>query len=249
MSRYILSPVKGDPSSYKIFDTLRKKVVKNSSGVNTFTASTAQQFKRDLECLHDNRVKVKSVTDDPKVMKAFDFAAYCHGKAKQRRITTGDLYIVHPVSVMVTVAETNEYTSEMLQAALLHDVVEDTHVSLKQIKQRFGQPVAELVYWLTDISKPEDGNRTVRKAIDREHNAKAPSEAQTIKVADLIDNNVSIMEYAPDFAKVYIPEKEALLSRLVCADPLLRERAFKAIEDYFLREATSNAIDEYLSKR
>lgn len=236
MSRYILSPVKGDPSSYKIFDTLRKKVVKNSSGVNTFQTLTARQFMRDLECLHDCRVKVKSVTNDSKVVKAFDFAAYCHGKAKQRRITTGDLYIVHPVSVMLTVAETEGCTSEMLQAALLHDVVEDTHVGLKQIKRQFSQSVAELVYWLTDISKPEDGNRAVRKAIDREHNAKAPSEAQTIKVADLIDNSVSIMEYAPNFAKVYIPEKEALLSRLVCADSLLRERAFNVIDDFYVND-------------
>ena len=47
--------------------------------------------------------------------------------------------------------------------------------------------MAYLVDCLTDVSKPSDGNRAVRKEIDRQHLAKASPKAKTIKLADLID--------------------------------------------------------------
>lgn len=59
----------------------------------------------------------------------------------------------------------------MICAALLNDVVEDTPVRLPKIVMRFGRAVAVLVEALTDVSKPEDGNREIRKAMDRAHSA------------------------------------------------------------------------------
>jgi (p)ppGpp synthase/HD superfamily hydrolase len=61
----------------------------------------------------------------------------------------------------------------MIAAAWLHDVVEDTPVTLEDLHSEFGEGIAELVEALTDISRPEDGNRRKRKAIDREHLAHA----------------------------------------------------------------------------
>jgi (p)ppGpp synthase/HD superfamily hydrolase len=113
----------------------------------------------------------------------------------------------------------------MIAAALLHDVVEDTHVTLDQIEDRFGNEVAELVGWLTDISRPEDGNRRTRKALDRFHSADAPAEAQTIKLADLIHNTISIAEHDPNFWKVYREEKIELLKVLTKGDKTLMYRA------------------------
>ena len=113
----------------------------------------------------------------------------------------------------------------MLAAALLHDVVEDTDVSIEEIKEAFGEDVASLVSDLTDVSKPEDGNRKLRKAMDREHSAQASARAQTVKLADLISNSSDILENDPKFAKVFLAEKELLLEVLTKGDKSLHSRA------------------------
>lgn len=146
------------------------------------------------------------------------FATLAH--IDQKRKYTGDPYIVHPIAVS-EIVKTVEHTDEMVAAALLHDVVEDTDVTIEQVEAKFGYKVAELVGWLTDVSKPEDGNRKTRKALDREHSAQAPAEAQTIKVADLIHNTDSIERHDPSFWKIYKQEKIALLDVLTKADQKL----------------------------
>ena len=150
------------------------------------------------------------------------FATAAHGD--QKRKYTGDPYINHPIAV-AKIVETVPHTDAMIAAALLHDVVEDTHVTLDQIKDKFGDKVAELVGWLTDISQPEDGNRRTRKALDRAHSANAPAEAQTIKLADLIHNTASIEKHDPGFYKVYKEEKIELLKVLTKGDKTLMYRA------------------------
>ena len=150
------------------------------------------------------------------------FATTAHGD--QKRKYTNDPYIVHPIAVS-EIVKTVAHTDEMVAAALLHDVVEDTDVTLDQIKTKFGSKVAELVGWLTDISRPEDGNRKTRKTLDREHSAEAPADAQTIKLADLIHNTKSIEKHDPHFWKVYKQEKIALLGVLTKGDPALRKIA------------------------
>ena len=102
----------------------------------------------------------------------------------------------------------------MLAAAWLHDVVEDTPVTLQDIEFTFGSEVAELVENLTDVSQPQDGVRRVRKEKDRQHLAKTKPEAKTIKLADLIDNTRSIAEHDQKFAKIYLAEKRLLLEVL-----------------------------------
>ena len=154
--------------------------------------------------------------------EVLEFATAAHGD--QKRKYTGDPYINHPIAV-AEIVETVPHTQEMIAAALLHDVVEDTHVTIDQIADKFGDKVAELVGWLTDISRPEDGNRRTRKALDRAHSANAPAEAQTIKLADLIHNSISIAEHDPNFWKVYREEKVELLKVLTKGDKSLMYRA------------------------
>jgi (p)ppGpp synthase/HD superfamily hydrolase len=149
------------------------------------------------------------------VTKALIFATKAHGD--QVRKYTGEPYIVHPIEVMMIVKSVS-HTDEMLCAALLHDTIEDTDVEWRDIANAFGEPIANLVHWLSDASRPSDGNRDARKAIDRAHIAKAPKEAQTIKCADLISNSRSILERDHDFAKVYLKEKLATLEVLTLAD-------------------------------
>tara|TARA_B100001094_G_scaffold251890_1_gene249809 strand:+ start:183 stop:698 length:516 start_codon:yes stop_codon:yes gene_type:complete len=164
------------------------------------------------------------------VKKALEFATEAH-KGQVRKYT-GEPYIVHPIEVMGLVKQVVD-DPEMQAAALLHDVVEDTPVSIKEIKDEFGPRVAALVSDLTDVSKPEDGNRAVRKELDRQHSAQASPEAQTIKLADLINNSKSIMEHDPKFAKVYMREKTALLEVLVQGHPTLHKQASDIVSSYY----------------
>ena len=155
------------------------------------------------------------------VQKALKFATHAHGD--QKRKYTGEPYIVHPVEVM-EIVQTVEHDEAMLAAALLHDVVEDTPVTIEEIQELFGADVASLVDDLTDVSKPEDGNRKFRKALDREHSAQSSARAQTVKLADLISNGVDILKNDPKFAKVFLAEKELLLEVLTKGNPTLRKR-------------------------
>jgi len=152
--------------------------------------------------------------------KARAFAIAAHSAVGQRRKYTGEPYWKHPADV-VRLLRTVTDDQQILAAAWLHDVVEDTQVDLSLICRMFGSRVAELVEMVTDVSKPEDGYRAARKAIDREHIAKAHPDAKTIKLADLIDNSKSILDRDPNFAKVYMKEKAALLAVLTEGDERL----------------------------
>jgi Guanosine polyphosphate pyrophosphohydrolases/synthetases len=154
-----------------------------------------------------------------------------HAAVGQVRKYTGEPYAVHPIAVAGLVRTyVPKASEEMLIAALLHDVVEDTQVTLELIAAQFGLLVASYVDQLTDVSKPEDGNRAVRKAVDKWHTAQASPAAKTIKLADLIHNTASIRTYDPEFAKVYLVEKRALLEVLTEGDPTLYRMAVEAAQ-------------------
>ena len=173
------------------------------------------------------------------IEKAYNFAFNAH--LGQVRKYTGDAYIQHPLAVSEIVNSVHG-SAEMIAAALLHDVVEDTDVSIKNIAEQFGAFVAILVENLTDISKPEDGKRKVRKAKDLLHTSQALPDAKTIKLADLIHNTESICSFDPEFAKIYMNEKKALLGVLKEGDKCLYDRAKKIVDDYFL-DNESNICD------
>jgi len=163
------------------------------------------------------------------VRKAQVYAIAAHSAVGQRRKYTGEPYYVHPAEVARIVADVPGSTPEMVAAAWLHDVVEDTGCTFTDIHMAFGIDIATLVDWLTDVSKPEDGNRAHRKAMDREHTAAAPAEAQTIKLADLISNSRSIMAHDPAFARTYLEEKRLLLAVMTRGDAGLHAEASRYI--------------------
>ena len=162
------------------------------------------------------------------VERARVFATAAHAAIGQIRKYTFEPYIVHPAEV-VSIVRTVTHTDEMLAAAWLHDTVEDTGVTIEMIRAEFGTGVAELVGWLTDVSRPEHGNRAHRKALDRAHTAAAPADAQTIKLADLIANTRSIMEHDEAFAKTYLEEKRMLLEVMLHGDAILMAKAREQI--------------------
>ena len=168
------------------------------------------------------------------VAKALDFATKAHGD--QVRKYTGEPYTNHLVEVM-NIVRTVKSDDSMLAAALLHDTIEDTSVTEADVKKEFGDRIAQLVVELTDISKPEDGNRATRKAMDRDKLAKVSDDAQTIKLADLISNGKDIAINDPKFAKVFLNEKRQLLKVLDRGDPALMKKAKNILDTYFMVDA------------
>jgi len=156
--------------------------------------------------------------------RARTFATAAHAAVAQLRKYTNEPYIVHPAEV-VSILKTVPHTPAMIAAAWMHDVVEDTGVSIELVRAEFGSEVSDLVGWLTDVSRPDHGNRAARKAVDRAHTAAAPAEAQTIKLCDLISNTRSIVAHDPKFAETYLAEKRLLLEVMTKADPDLMRRA------------------------
>lgn len=155
------------------------------------------------------------VASHPKIMAAYFFATAAHAAVEQMRPTLEDPdvpYIVHPVEVAGIVAEVKDATVDMIVAALLHDVVEDTGVKITTIRRLFGPVVAEYVMHLTDYYTPENfplTKRSVRKELEAIRIANIPNAVKTIKLADGLSNTPSIAVNKPKFMPVYGKEKRA----------------------------------------
>jgi len=160
--------------------------------------------------------------------RAKEFATLYHGSIDQRRKYTNEPYINHPAAV-VELVRSVPHSEAMICAAWLHDVVEDTPCTLDEVERVFGSEVSSLVGMLTNVSRPIDGNRAMRRALDRAHTAKASAQAKTIKLADLIDNSRSIAAHDPKFAEVCLAEKILLLNVLKEGDATLMEMAWALV--------------------
>lgn len=116
--------------------------------------------------------------------KAVKLAVEAHSGTERR--CKGFPYIIHPMEAVAIVATmTND--QEMLAAAFLHDVVEDTDVTLEQIRELFGDRVAELVRHET---APLDENLTwrERKTLQVEQLAAAPHDSKIVALGDKLSN-------------------------------------------------------------
>lgn len=145
------------------------------------------------------------------INNALAFAVAAHGS--QKRKYTGVSYLEHLKNVAEIV---NDWTQddEVVAAALLHDVLEDTDKTFLDIKVYFGERVANLVLELTDVytkSAFPNLNRTERKAREAARLGHVSPEAKMIKIADLADNTASIVKHDPKFAETYLVEKAEVL--------------------------------------
>lgn len=139
------------------------------------------------------------------ISKASIFAKAAHAAVGQRRKYTNDPYFVHPKAVASLVSD-HGGSDEMIAAAYLHDVLEDTQADQSLLESEFGITVAYLVYQLTD--GVFEGNRMHRFLKDLHHKLEVMGkQAKLIKLADLIDNTSSIVTYDKEFATVYLAEK------------------------------------------
>ncbi|PWB24740.1 RelA/SpoT family protein [Flavobacterium sp. HTF] len=105
----------------------------------------AQEYKELLRISY----QTLSPADKKLIRKAFDVAVDAH---KEQRRKSGEAYIFHPIAVAKIVASEIGLGATSIAAALLHDVVEDTPVTVEEIERLFNPKVAQLVEGLTKIS-------------------------------------------------------------------------------------------------
>ena len=97
-----------------------------------------------------DRIRQYHPSDDlSQIRKAYELARAAHKDQKRR---SGEPYIIHPLCVAIILADL-EMDKETIIAAILHDVVEDTDISLGQIKEEFGDEVAVLVDGVTKLTQ------------------------------------------------------------------------------------------------
>lgn len=103
---------------------------------------------KNLEVEFLNLIKENYPKTSNKIIEAYNFAAKAHDGIKR---ASGEPYIIHPMSVSKILIENNMDYATII-AGLLHDVVEDTEITLNDIKAKFGETVASLVDGVTKIS-------------------------------------------------------------------------------------------------
>jgi len=127
------------------------------------------------------------------LIKCTDFAARKHS-TQRRKDPEETPYINHPIGVAAILVEAGETDPCVLQAALLHDTVEDTDTSPQELRECFGEAVAAVVAEVTDdktLSAAERKARQVTKA------ATCSRQAKLVKLADKIYNCSDLVRVLP----------------------------------------------------
>lgn len=179
------------------------------------------------------------------IERAKAFAIAAHEACEQKRNYTDAPYWTHPEEVAGIVQRVGG-TEAMIAAAWLHDVVEDTPVTLETIRQQFGDAVSRLVDDLTDVSVSGQGPRSYRRTLDRLHTAGISDDGQTIKLADLIANSSTIVAFNPGFARTYLVEKWLSLKVLVRGNATLQQEAAELLESN--RNALGMTVADVMEK-
>ena len=120
------------------------------------------------------------------VAAAVQFALACHGDQKR---PTGAPYGEHLLeAVVVLVRGAGVGDQDVLCAAVLHDVVEDTPCTIEDVRAAFGDRVADMVGWVTKPEPTEGADRAMVKEAYLKGLAAAPDDAVLVKLADRASN-------------------------------------------------------------
>src|SRR5882757_3509622 len=133
--------------------------------------------------------------DKRMIRKAFDMALESH---KDMRRKSGEPYIYHPIAVAQIAAEEIGLGTTSIVCALLHDVVEDTNMTLDDIEREFGKKVAMIIDGLTKISGVFDTNSSLQAENFRKMLLTLADDVRVIliKLADRL-HNMRTMEFMP----------------------------------------------------
>ncbi len=206
-----------------------------------FTDVTPRFFGHDLGPV-SFCADVRSITDMAYVCAHFSkdadmnliaFAMDCcirahHGQ--YRKNATGEPYCLHPLRVMLRLQKHGYRDAEILAAALLHDVVEDTSCTLVDVDNKFGTRVASIVGKVTTDAQL---SKLAQKRAQLDAAGALPADAAAVKLADRIDNVESFRgglptRWTPAYATGYLPHSMALSRRI--AHSLVAELAAELAE-------------------
>jgi guanosine-3',5'-bis(diphosphate) 3'-pyrophosphohydrolase len=128
------------------------------------------------------------------LLAAADFAARKHSRQRRKDLEATP-YINHPIAVAELLVRVGGITDlATLQAALLHDTIEDTDTTPKELDAAFGEDVRRIVGEVTDdksLPKAE------RKRLQIEHASHLSRKARLVKLADKISNLTDLTATAP----------------------------------------------------
>ena len=114
-----------------------------------YTPEESKEIAKRYKDLLRESYQTLSEEDKRLIRKAFDVAVDAH---KEQRRKSGEPYIYHPIAVAKIVAYDIGLDAVSIASALLHDVVEDTPITIEEIAQQFGDTIAKIVKGLTKIS-------------------------------------------------------------------------------------------------
>jgi guanosine-3',5'-bis(diphosphate) 3'-pyrophosphohydrolase len=172
--------------------------------------------------------------------RALEFARTAHGDQQR---ASGEPYLIHPIAVAETVAEWR-LDHEAVMAALLHDVVEDTPVTLDELRDEFGSSVAEMVDGVTKLrlsSSPRPAADSTRLGVSNENLRKLllattkDYRVMLIKLADRL-HNLRTLGYLPAEKRAQIA-RESLEIYAPLADRLGMGQLKGELEDLGFRYA------------
>ena len=172
--------------------------------------------------------------------RAIIFAVRAHAGTERRG--KGFPYIVHPMEAVEIVA-TMTPDQELLAAAALHDTVEDTDVTVDQLRAEFGDRIADLVAAESDafvegVSDEDSWHARKQAAIDRL--AKAPHDAKMVALGDKLSNMRAI-------ARDYAVQGDALWNLFHAKDPKDHERHYRGLADSLRELQDTFAFHEFES--
>lgn len=172
--------------------------------------------------------------------RAIIFAVKAHAGTERRG--KGFPYIVHPMEAVEIVA-TITPDQELLAAAALHDVVEDTDVSADELRREFGDRIAALVVAESDVfedgvSEEDSWHARKRAAIDRL--ARAPYEAKIVAMGDKLSNMRAI-------ARDYAVKGDSLWNIFHAKDPKDHEWHYRGLADSLSDLKDTFAYKEFVS--
>lgn len=139
------------------------------------------------------------------INRAYVFASQAHGDQRRR---SGEMYIIHPLAVASILASLKLDTATIV-TGLLHDTVEDTHVSLEVIAERFGEDVAHLVDGVTKIGQIKFRSSEHKQAENFRKMLLATAQDLRVLLVKLADrlHNMRTLGFVPEHKRRQVSEE------------------------------------------
>jgi len=194
------------------------------------------------------RISYQTLTTEDKklIRKAFDVAMDAH---KDQRRKSGEAYFFHPIAVAKIVASEIGLGATAIAAALLHDVVEDTPITIEDVEKMFGAKVAQLVEGLTKISKVQkEMNVSMQAENFRKMLFTLNDDVRVIliKIADRL-HNMQTLDNMEDYKQIKIAS-ETLYIYAPLAHRLGLYKIKNKLEDLGLKYTEPNIYNDIVSK-